>query len=118
MPGIAAGAIVIVDWRGNALPKEPNKLRQAVVVENDALFDEFYPNIIVVLLSDDGRLALPSLSVAIDPTPENGSAKRCFALAPFVTSASLTRVRATPSRITDRQLRQIRRQITESVGSP
>jgi mRNA interferase MazF len=118
VPRIAAGAIVIVDWRGDALPKEPNNLRPAVVVENDPLFDEFYPNIIVVPLTDDGRLALPSLSVAIDPTLENGCTKRCFAVAPFVTSASLTRVHATPSRITDRQLRQIRLQVTEAVGSP
>ena len=52
-----------------------------------------------------------------DPTPENGYAKRCFAPAPFITSASLTRVRPTPSRITDRQLRQIRLQVTEAIGS-
>jgi hypothetical protein len=35
---VSAGQIVIADWR-DALPKEPNKLRPAVVVEGDALFD-------------------------------------------------------------------------------
>jgi mRNA interferase MazF len=33
-----AGQIVLADWRGDALPKEPNKRRPAVVVEDDALF--------------------------------------------------------------------------------
>jgi mRNA interferase MazF len=111
------GAIVIVDWRGDALPKEPNKLRPAVVVENDLLFDAEHPNVIVVPLTEDASLALPSLSVAIDPTPENGCTKRCFALAPLVTAASVRRMRATPSRITDQQLRGIRRRIAEAIGA-
>ena len=119
MPRFAAGAvvIVIVDWRGDALPKEPNKLRPAVVVENGRLFDVGHPNIIVVPLTEDSHLALASLSVAIDPTPENGCTKRCFALAPLVTSASISRMRATPSRITDQQLRRIRLQIAEAIGA-
>ena len=29
----APGEIVLADWRGDALPKEPNKLRPAVVVD-------------------------------------------------------------------------------------
>jgi mRNA interferase MazF len=41
----SAGDIVIVDWCGGALPKEPNRLRPAVVVEDDTLFDPAWPNI-------------------------------------------------------------------------
>ena len=33
-----AGDIVILDWRGDALPKDPNSLRPAVVVEDEAMF--------------------------------------------------------------------------------
>jgi mRNA-degrading endonuclease toxin of MazEF toxin-antitoxin module len=44
------GQIVVVDWRGDALPKEPNKPRPAVVIENQALFAPDYENVIVVPL--------------------------------------------------------------------
>ena len=43
MASFLAGQIVIVDWR-DAIPKEPNKVRPAVVVEDHELFDESYPN--------------------------------------------------------------------------
>jgi mRNA-degrading endonuclease toxin of MazEF toxin-antitoxin module len=114
---IAAGSIVIIDWRGDALPKEPNKLRPAIVVEDDGLFHPSYPNVIVVPLTEDAGLAIPGLSVTIDPTPQNGCTKRCFALAPFVTSASVMRVRATASRITDDQLHRIRHFVAEAIGA-
>ena len=76
MTRLAAGAIVLVDWRGGARPKEPNKLRPAIVVEDDGLFSDDYPNIIVVPLTEETELAMPSLSIAIDPTAENGCTKR------------------------------------------
>lgn len=47
MSHYAAGQIVVVDWR-DALPKEANKLRPAVVVEDDALFADEYPNVLLV----------------------------------------------------------------------
>jgi mRNA interferase MazF len=112
----AAGDIVIADWRGDALPKEPNKLRPAVVIEDDALFAPSYPNVILVPLSDDPGLVIAGLAEPIDPTPENGCTKRCFALAPFVACTSVARVRATPSRITGDQLARIRRQVAEAIG--
>ncbi len=37
-----AGQIVVADWRGDAMSKEPNKLRPAVVVEEDGLFAPAY----------------------------------------------------------------------------
>src|ERR1051325_11112278 len=35
---LRAGQIVLADWRGDARPREPNKRRPAVVVEDDVLF--------------------------------------------------------------------------------
>jgi len=42
LAGFSGGQIVIADWR-DALPKEPNKPRTAVVVEDKALFDPTIP---------------------------------------------------------------------------
>ncbi len=72
---LRAGQIVLADWRGDALPKEPNKRRPAVVVEDDGLFAPSYPNAILVPLTEDPALAIPDLSVAIPPTAENGCSK-------------------------------------------
>lgn len=52
MPAFAPGQIVLVDWR-DALPKEPNKRRPAVVVEDAELFHPSYPNVILVPLTAD-----------------------------------------------------------------
>jgi mRNA interferase MazF len=111
-----AGDIVIVDWRGGDLPKEPNRLRPAIVVEDDELFDPAYPNVIVVPLTNDERLAIPGLSVTIDPPPENGCRQQCFVLAPSVTSVSVKRVKGTESRVRRDQLDAIRRRIAEAIG--
>jgi mRNA interferase MazF len=110
-----AAQIVLVDWR-DALPKEPNKLRPAVVVEDDMLFDPSFPNVIVVPLSEDHALAPPELLVPIDPTPENGCTKRCYALSSYIATTSIHRVRPTESRIMPEQLRAIRRQIAFALG--
>ena len=110
-----AGQIVLVDWR-NALPKEPNKRRPAVVVEDSDLFDDTYPNVILVPLTEDRHLAIADLSVPILPTPENGCTKACFALAHHVTTTSKQRIVPTPSRITDAQLVEIRRLIGIAIG--
>ncbi len=91
---LAAGKIVLVDWR-DALPKEPNKRRPAVVVEDSDLFDETYPNLVLVPLAEDPHLAIADLSVQIPPTAENGCAKPCFALAHQVTTTSKQRVSPT-----------------------
>ena len=116
MARFKAGDILIVDWRGGALPKEPNRLRPAVVVEVEALFDAAYLNVIVVPLTTDAHLAIPDLAVTIEPGPENGCEQRCFALAPSVTSVSVSRIRVTASRIRPDQLHAIRRRIAEAIG--
>ena len=111
-----AGQIVVADWRGDAVPKEPNKLRPAVVVEEDGLFAPGYPNTILVPLTEDAALAIPDLSVAIVPTTENGCAKPCWAVSHLVATTSKARLRATQSRIAREQLALIRRQIALAIG--
>src|SRR5258708_2213578 len=98
MAALAPGQIVLVDWR-DALPKEPNKLRPAIVVEDAELFGPSYPNVILVPLSDDGDFAVSDLALDIDPTPENGCTKRCYALSHCVTTNSKQRVQPTASHI-------------------
>lgn len=115
MTTLSAGQIVIADWR-DALPKEPNKLRPAIVVEDDNLFAPDYPNAILVPLSEDRRLAMPELSVLIEPTPANGCKTRCFALVAYVAATSAARIKATPSSITPAQLQEIRTKIALAIG--
>jgi PemK-like, MazF-like toxin of type II toxin-antitoxin system len=74
------GQIVLADWR-DAPPKEPNKLRPAIVVEDSELFGPSYPNVILVPLADEDELVIPELALPIEPTPENGCTKLCYALA-------------------------------------
>jgi len=113
---LRAGQIVLADWRGDAMPKEPNKLRPAVVVEDDGLFAPAYPNAILVPLTEDARLAIPGLTVAIAPTAENGCTKPCWAMSHLVATTSKARLRTTASSITPEQLAVIRRQIALAVG--
>lgn len=117
MSRYAAGSIVVVDWRGGALPHEPSRLRPAVVVEDHELFPDEYPNVLVVPLTRDEGLAHRSFAERIDPTAENGVDATCWALAHHVTSVSLRRVNPTDSRITAVQLASIRKRIMVSIGA-
>ena len=115
VPAFAAGQIVLADWR-DGLPREPNKLRPAIVVQDSDLFDPDYPNVILVPLSEDRFTVAADLSVAIEPTPENGCTKRCYALSPSVAATSVRRITATDSRVLPAQLAEIRRQIGYVIG--
>ncbi len=109
------GQLVLVDWR-DALPKDPNKRRPAVVVEDSDLFDPSYPNLILVPLTDDADLAIADLAVEIPPTSENGCTKTCFALSHHVTTTSKRRITPTDSHIGASQLTEIRRRIAQAIG--
>lgn len=111
-----AGEIVLADWRGDALPKEPNKRRPAVVVEDVGLFAENYPDVILVPLSDDSRLVIRGLAVEIVPTVENGCSKLCWAAAHLVAATSKQRVVGTGSMVTSDELRAIRTVVALAVG--
>jgi mRNA interferase MazF len=115
MATLDAGQIVLVDWR-DALSKEPNKLRPAIVVEDNELFGPAYPNVILVPLSTDPLEAPEELTLAVDPTPENGCPKRCHALSHCVAATSIERITPTSSRVTPDQLWTIRRQIAFAIG--
>lgn len=109
-----AGRIVLIDWRNDALPKEPNKLRPCIIVQDHALFDPTFPTLLVVPLAESSTFLIPSLIVTIDPTAENGCTKRCYAVSHSVRAASKRRLQSTTgSRITSAQLAQIRLQIAE-----
>jgi len=112
-----AGSIVLVDWRRGSLPKEPDKLRPAIVVEDSRLFDEQHPNLIVVPLTTDAGFAIPALSVTIEPTRENGCKRRSYALAFNVTTVSFARTKLTQSRIAPPFLESIRQKIAVCVGA-
>ena len=112
----AAGTIVLVDWRTGAVPSEPTRIRPAVVVEDDEIFPDAYPNTLVTPLTRDESFAYEAFSERIDPTPENGADATSWALAHHVMSVSLRRVQATPSRVTAEQLLSLRRRIALAIG--
>lgn len=107
----------MVDWRSGSLPKEPNRRRPAVVVEDTELFPAAYPNLLVVPLTRDAGLAHQSFAEPIEPTARNGVTARCWALSHHVTSVSLWRVEATGSHVTANQLASIRQRIAISIGA-
>lgn len=116
MSRLEAGSIVVVDWRGGALPREPSKLRPAVVIEDHALFPDEYPNMLVVPLTRDEGLAHRSFAEQIEPTVENGVEATCWALAHHITSVSLRRVTSTDSHITPAQLAKVRERVVLAIG--
>ena len=113
---LRGGQIVLADWHGDALPKESNKRRPAVVVEDDGLFAPGYPNVILVPFADDVALVIPDLAVLIEPCSENGFSKPCWAVSHLVATTSKARLTATPSWITTGQLAAVRRQIALAHG--
>jgi uncharacterized protein YifN (PemK superfamily) len=113
---LRAGQIVLADWRGDAMPKEPNRRRPAVVAEEDGLVAPAYPNAILVPLTQDASLAIPDLSVAIAPSAENGCRNRYWAVSHLVATTSKSRLHPTPSRITPDELAAVRRQVALAIG--
>lgn len=112
---LAAGQVVIVDWR-DALPREPNKRRPAIVVEDSNIFDETYSNTIVVPLTRDTGLFAPGLAVTLAPTPTNRLVERCHALCHHLASVSKLRITPTEGRIAPQELADIRRAIALAIG--
>jgi mRNA interferase MazF len=111
-----AGGIVLVDWRGGALPGEPTKIRPAILVSADDLFNQEEPTIIVVPMTTQHEPTHAVLSLRIEPTPENGAIMTSWAVAHRVSTVSRRRVRETPSRVTDDQLWEIRERIALAIG--
>jgi len=116
LPILRAGRIVPADWRGDALPKEPNKLKPAVAVEQVGYLGTNYPKVTLVPLTEDPRLAPRTLSLHLQPTAENGCSKPCWAASSLVAATSKQRVRVTKSAVTSKQLEIIRQQIASAIG--
>lgn len=113
---LRAGQIVLADWRGDARPGEQNKLRPAIVVDEESLFEPHYTNAILVPLSSDALMVIRDLVLAITPTAENGCPTPCWALSYMVSSLAKTRMRTTPSQVISLQLRNVRQQIAFAIG--
>ncbi len=107
---------MLVDWRVGAVPREPTKIRPAVVVEDHELFPDAYPNTLVVPLTHDASLAYPAFAEPIEPTPLGDADVVSWALAHHVTSVSLLRVQTTGSKITSQQLARLRSRIALALG--
>ena len=88
----------------------------SAITEVAGLFAAAYPNMILVPLTDDLDLVIPDLSVAIEPSPQNGCSRPCWAVSHLVATTSKTRLVATPAWITGEQLAAIRRQIATALG--
>ena len=102
---LKAGQIVTVDWRKepddpaqDPQPPEPNKLRPAVVVQDTELFDPAYPTVLVVPMTGDPALAIPDLTVALQPSPSNGCKKVSYLLPQNLTCVAKIRITPLPSR--------------------
>ena len=121
---LKAGQIVTVDWRRDPFdpaqdphPPEPNKLRPAVVVQDTGLFDPSFPTVLVVPMTGDPELAIPDLTVVLQPSDSNGCKKLSYLLPQLLTCAAKTRIHAaTDSRISPAELEQLRQLIVLTIG--
>jgi mRNA-degrading endonuclease toxin of MazEF toxin-antitoxin module len=122
---LKAGQIVTVEWRKDPNdpaqdphPPEPNNLRPAVVVQDTELFDPSYPTVLVVPMTGHPKLAMPDLTIVLQPTATNGCKKVSFLLPQNLTCAAKTRItEVTGSHITASQLQQLRQLIGLTVGA-
>jgi mRNA interferase MazF len=115
---VTAGQILWIDFRKDARPKEPNKLRPGIVVENAALFAPDFPTIIVVPCTTALTFEVMDLSVEIEPDESNGFDRVNWAIAHNITSASKARIlKETDYRVSPEHVAQIRQRIIETLGS-
>ena len=121
---LTSGQIVTVDWRRDPLdpaqdpqPPEPNKLRLPVVVQDTGLFDPSYPTVLVVPMTGDPELAIPALTVVLQPSASNGCKKVSYLLPQHLTCVAKTRINsATDSRISATELQQLRQLVVLAIG--
>ncbi len=121
---LKAGQIVTVDWRRDPddptqdpHPPEPNKLRPAVVVQDSELFDPAYPTVLVVPMTGDPELAIPDLTVVLQPSATNGCTKVSYLLPQNLSCVAKTRITtATDSCITTSELQQLRQLVVLTIG--
>lgn len=111
------GVIVYVDWRDKHFPPEPGKNRPAIVIGDPTILPTSLSVLTVIPLTGEERLALPRLSIRIEPKPENGLIKPSFALAWNIQTVSLQRVtEITTATITSAEVAVIKRRIAECLA--
>jgi mRNA interferase MazF len=112
---LTAGQIVTIDWRRDPLdpaqdphPPAPNKLRPAVVVQDTGLFDPSFPTVLVVPMTGDPGLAIPDLTVVLQPSASNGCQKRSHLLPQHLTCVAKTRICGANLQITPSEPQHLR----------
>jgi mRNA interferase MazF len=112
-----AGQILWLDFRKDALPKEPNKLRPAIIVEDSDLFAAGFPNVVVVPCTTALTFEVMDLCVQIEPDKHNGFDRINWAIAHNVTTASKSRiVKETDYHVSPQHLSEIRARISETLN--
>jgi len=87
------------------------------VVQDTDLFDTAYPTVLVVPMSGDSALAIPDLTVVLQPSPTNGCKKVSYLLPQNLTCVAKTRITAaTQSQITPAELQQLRQLVVLTIG--
>ncbi|MDP9024225.1 MAG: type II toxin-antitoxin system PemK/MazF family toxin [Candidatus Eremiobacteraeota bacterium] len=115
---MTSGSIVWLDFRRDSVPKEANKLRPAIIVEDRSLFAAEFPNVVVVPCTTRLTYEIPALCVRIEPDERNGFDLTNWAVAHSVTTASKSRiVKTTDYRVSTRSLAEIRARIVELLGA-
>jgi mRNA interferase MazF len=114
---LIAGQIIWIDFRRDALPKEPNKLRPGIVVEDGGLFVEAFPNVVVVPCTTRLTFDVLDLCVELPPDERNGFDRTNWAIAHRVTTASKSRiVKETAYHVSPQHLALIQTRISETIG--
>jgi uncharacterized protein YifN (PemK superfamily) len=114
---VSAGQILWVDFRRDARPKEANKLRPGIVVEDSSLFAPGFPNVVIVPCTTALTFEVPDLCVQIEPDNRNGFDRRNWAVAHNVTTASKARiVKETDYHVSPQQLTEIRARIAKTLN--
>jgi mRNA-degrading endonuclease toxin of MazEF toxin-antitoxin module len=112
----APGSIVVVDWRDDHIAPEPGKRRPAVVISNPAALAGLRV-LTVVPLTGQARLALPALSIRLEPSPKNGLIKPCFALAWNIQTIAFERIsEITAATITSDEVSALKRLLFEYLN--
>jgi hypothetical protein len=113
LPGKSFGLIFVETlW-----PKEPNKLRPGIVVEDSGLSAWKFPNVVLVPCTTALTFEVRDLCVQIEPDLRNGFDRMNWAIAHNVTTASKARiVKETDYHISPQHLAEIRERIIETLG--
>ena len=87
------------------------------MVQDTDLFDPAYPAVLVVPMTGDSALAIPDLTVVLQPCRTNGCKKLSYLLPQHLTCVAKTRITSvTQSEITPAELQQLRQLVVLTIG--